>query len=96
MILTGCVKIVNPSSAMSEARKMIENAKAEKAAVYAPDHLEICEKELSRAEQALEDGNSTRANGWARRALADAELAMLLAKSKRLKSETERFKTSCE
>lgn len=82
-----CVKVVKSDSMMMEARKMIETAKEEKAEVYAPDHLEMCQKELSRAQQALEDGNSSRAVGWARRAMVDAELAALIAKSKRLKKE---------
>ncbi len=96
LITQSCVKVINPSDVMDAARKRVQNAKDEQADVYAPDHMDICSKEISRSEQALEDGNNSRARGWARRAMVDAELAALLAKYKRMKTETEKFKSNCE
>jgi hypothetical protein len=93
-LFSACVKVINPSITIEDARRMVEEAKAEKADIYAPDHMEICQKELSRAIQAMEDGNDSRSRGWAKRAAVDAELAALLARGKRLSEETENFKAS--
>ena len=93
LFLFSCVKVISPKSTIEGARKGVESAKEEQASVYAPDHLEMCEKELSRAQQAYQDGNSQRANAWAKRAEVDSELTMLKAKNKRLNKEIENMKT---
>jgi len=86
----GCTKVItqeSPDPVISQAKKMIEDAKLEKADIFAPEYLNLAEKGVLRALESIQKGNNKMAIGFAKRSLADAEMALYAAKDLRLKGE---------
>lgn len=84
-----CVKHVDCKGAISNAEQMIAKARAEGASDHANDYLELSLKEHERALAESQAGNKERAIGFAKRSESDAELAMLLARYRKYKTEKE-------
>lgn len=89
--LAGCATTPVPADKLSRARASIRaaeemNAEAEPNAAL---HLRLAREQLAQAKQILKDGDNGRARGILRRAEADADLAMNLARERSARVEAE-------
>jgi hypothetical protein len=87
----GCASAAVPTERLASAKAGVRSAQelGAKNVPQAALHLKLAEEQIQRANKLIEDGESERAEALLQRAAADADVAVALAREKRVRDTAE-------